>query len=106
MDFLDQRQIQTIYQEILQAREGYEIFEDTFVLEINCVITGRQIPCYQVIKVVRDEDGNISLVTFFKDDSMKIISSATVDKVLKKDQLLKLFIPNIFIDFVSSVNVW
>ena len=55
---------------------------------------------------MRDKDGNISLVTFFKDDSMKIISSATVDKVLKKDQLLKLFIPNIFIDFVSSVNVW
>ena len=68
------------------------------MLEINCIVTSKEISSYQVIKVVRDKDGNISLVTFLRDDSMKIISSATVDKVLKKDDLLKLFIPKILIE--------
>jgi hypothetical protein len=48
----------------------------------------------------------ISLVTFLKDGEMKIISSATIEKVDTSDDLLRLLIQTESIASVGAIDIW
>ena len=48
----------------------------------------------------------ISLVTFLKDGEMKIISSATIEKVDTSDDLLRLFILTESIGSIVTIDIW
>ena len=48
----------------------------------------------------------ISLVTFLKDGEMKIISSATIEKVDTSDDLLRLFILTESIGSIVAIDIW
>ena len=48
----------------------------------------------------------ISLVTFLKDGEIKIISSATIEKVDTSDDLLRLLIQTESIGSIVAIDIW
>ena len=64
-----------------------------YVLEINTQAKGVVYINYQVVKVVRDEQNNCSLVTFFFGQQAKIVSSESIEKVESAEDLIKTLVP-------------
>lgn len=63
-------------------------------------------PHYQVIKVIRDEQNIVSLVTFFFGCPAIMCTPITLEGIENVNDLLKTLIPSKLAESLTKINVW